>query len=80
MWGPVIAALLVQSILFFRWWYRRQREWDVMKVFVESMAMNHLPHIYSSLEKIARKLDVELDETPMVRFVDFNGRGKRHAG
>ena len=74
MWGPVLAALLVQSIFFAGWMYRRKRSDDITRVFVRDVATNHLPHLYRSLEKIARKLDVELEETPLVQFVDFNGR------
>jgi hypothetical protein len=33
-----------------------------------------LPHIYNVLQKIAAHQGIELDETPLVRFVDLNGR------
>jgi len=40
---------------------------------VRDIATNHLPHIYTALQKIAAHQGIELDETPLVRFVDLNG-------
>jgi len=41
------------------------------------VATNHLPHIYNALQKIAAAQGIELDETPLVRFLDLNGNRRR---
>ena len=33
---------------------------------------NHLPHIYNALQKIAIKQGIDLEDTPLVRFVDLS--------
>src|ERR1700735_4089696 len=47
---PYRAALAltaaIQFVLFLRWLYRRIRNDELLRIFVEDMATNHLPHIY----------------------------------
>ena len=73
-WFAVLAALLpvaVQFVLFLRWLHRRMRNDEITRAFVRDIATNHLPHIYSALQQIAREQGIELTEPPLVRFVDL---------
>ncbi len=70
----VLVPVLLQFVLFLRWLHRRMRNDEIMRAFVRDIATNHLPHIYNVLQKIAAQQGIELDETPLVRFVDLNGR------
>ena len=63
----------VQFVLFLRWLHRRMRNDEITRAFVRDIATNHLPHIYNALQKIAAQQGIELDDTPLVRFVDLNG-------
>jgi len=45
-WWTVALASLVQLVFFLRWVYRRIRNEEIMRVFVQDMATHHLPHIY----------------------------------
>ena len=74
MWLTTIIPVLVQFVIFLRWLHRRMRNEEITRAFVRDIATNHLPHIYTALQKIAAQQGIELDETPMVRFVDLNHR------
>ena len=50
---------------------------EIARAFIHDVATNHLPHIYNALQKIAAGQGIELDETPLVRFVDLNGHHHR---
>ncbi|HEX7696423.1 MAG TPA: hypothetical protein VF394_03460 [Candidatus Acidoferrum sp.] len=69
---PIISTG-VQFVLFLRWLHRRMRNDEITRAFARDIATNHLPHIYNALQKIAAQQGIELDETPLVRFVDLNG-------
>jgi hypothetical protein len=76
-WYGILTAIVsfgVQLVLFLRWLHRRMRDDEIVRAFVRDIATNHLPHIYSALQQIAKQQGIELDETPLVRFVDLNGR------
>jgi len=71
----LIASLVpvcVQFVLFLRWLHRRMRDDEITRAFVRDVALNHLPHIYTALREIAARQGIELDETPLVRFLEFN--------
>ncbi len=72
-----LAPVLVQFALFLRWLHRRMRNDEIVRAFVRDIAVNHLPHIYDALHKIAAKQGIALDETPLVRFVDLDGHRHR---
>ena len=75
-WYAVLTAVAsagVQFILFLRWLHRRMRNDEITRAFVRDIATNHLPHIYNALQEIAKRQGITLHETPLVRFVDFNG-------
>jgi hypothetical protein len=61
-----------QFVLFLRWLHRRVRDEEITRAFVRDVATNHLPHIYSALRAIAARQGIELEETPLVRFLDLN--------
>jgi hypothetical protein len=72
-----IAAGGIQFVLFLRWLHRRMRDDEIVRTFVLDIATNHLPHIYSALREIARQKGIELQEPPLVRFVDLGGHRRR---
>ena len=75
-WYVILTAFVsagVQFVLFLRWLHRSMRNDEITRAFVRDIATNHLPHIYNALQKIAAHQGIELDETPLVRFVDLNG-------
>jgi hypothetical protein len=75
-WFGILAAIAsagLQFVLFLRWIHRRMRNDEIARAFIHDIATNHLPHIYNALQKIAAGQGIELDETPLVRFVDLNG-------
>jgi len=64
----------VQFVVFLRWLHRRMRNDEITSAFVRDIATNHLPHIYNALQQIASRQGIELDETPLVQFVDLSHR------
>jgi hypothetical protein len=70
-WLTVGSASLVQFILFLRWLYRRIRNDEMTRAFVEDMATNHLPHIYGVLERISEQKGIEHAPLPPIRWVDW---------
>jgi len=79
-WYGVLTAIFttgVQFVLFLRWLHRRMRNDEITRAFVRDIATNHLPHIYNALQKIAMQQGIELDETPIVQFVDLNHPRRR---
>jgi hypothetical protein len=75
-WLATAVPVLVQFVVFLRWLHRRMRNDEITRAFVHDIATNHLPHIYNALQKIATQQGIELDETPMVQFVDLSHRRK----
>jgi len=76
-WLAAFVPVVVQFVIFLRWLHRRMRNEEITRAFVRDIATNHLPHIYNALQKIAMQQGIDLDETPMVQFVDLNPRRKR---
>ena len=76
-WLTAIIPIVVQFVIFLRWLHRRMRNDEITRAFVRDIATNHLPHIYNALQKIAVQQGIELDDTPLVQFVDLNSRRKR---
>ena len=73
-WLTAAVPIAVQFVLFLRWLHRRMRNDEITRAFVRDIATNHLPHIYNALQKIAAGQGIELDDTPLVQFVDLNHR------
>jgi hypothetical protein len=82
-WLTTAIPVAVQFVVFLRWLHRRMRNDEITRAFVRDIATNHLPHIYNALQKIAAQQGIELDETPLVQFIDLSHahqslfRGKR---
>ena len=72
-WLTVALTSLVQFVLFLRWLYRRIRNDEMTRTFVEDMATSHLPHIYRLLEKLCDEKGIETPPEPPIRWVDLNG-------
>jgi len=51
---------------------RRVRE----KEFVRDLAQRHLPNIYRTLNTIAEREGIHLEEQPMVNYVDMRNGGR----
>jgi hypothetical protein len=75
-WLTAFVPVVVQFVIFLRWLHRRMRNEEITRAFVRDIATNHLPHIYNALQKIAMQQGIDLDDTPLVQFVDLNGRHK----
>jgi len=76
-WLATLIPVAAQFVLFVRWLHRRMRNDEITRAFVRDIATNHLPHIYNALQKIAGGQGIELDETPLVQFIDLNHRRRR---
>jgi hypothetical protein len=76
-WLATLIPVAVQFVIFLRWLHRRMRSEEITRAFVRDIATNHLPHIYNALQKIAAQQGIDLDETPLVQFVDLNHRRRR---
>ncbi len=74
----IVLALAVaaQFVLFLRWLYRRVRNDELMRVFVQDMATNHLPHIYDAMHELCKLQGIELSERPQIRWIDLNGMNR----
>lgn len=66
------ASLLVQFFLFLRWLYRRIRNDELMRVFVQDIATNHLPHIYGLLLKLCDQQGIDPSPPPTICWVDLS--------
>ncbi|MGH9682167.1 MAG: hypothetical protein ACRD4S_00935 [Candidatus Acidiferrales bacterium] len=73
-WWAVVLTSIVQLVLFVRWLYRRIRNDELTRAFVEDMATNHLPHIYELLERLCDRQGIARAGRPSIRWVDLNGR------
>lgn len=71
-WWTVGLASLVQFVLFLRWLYRRIRNDELTRIFVQDMATNHLPHIYFLLEKLCDQQGIARIQIPPLRWIDVN--------
>lgn len=67
-----LFSAIVQLVLFLRWLYRRIRNDELTRAFVEDMARNHLPHIYELLERLCAEQGIRGTPRPHIRWVDLN--------
>jgi hypothetical protein len=72
-WLTVALSSMVQFVLFLRWLYRRIRNDELTRTFVEDIATNHLPHIYLLLEKLCDEKGIEVAPDPPIRWTNLNG-------
>jgi hypothetical protein len=73
-WVTTLFPIAVQFVLFLRWLHRRMRNDEMVYACVRDIALTHLPHIYASLEALGKEKGTTLPKTPVIHFVDFNGR------
>jgi hypothetical protein len=71
--ATLALAAAVQFILFLRWLYRRIRNDELLRIFVEDMALNHLPHIYERLNQLCDQQGIAHYESPPIRWINLNG-------
>jgi hypothetical protein len=76
-WLIVAFTLVTQLCVFFRWLHRRLRDAAIERAFIRDVALNHLPHIYHALHRIAAGHGVELEDPPPVRFLELNGKPEK---
>ena len=72
-WWTFGFAALVQLALFLRWLYRRIRNDEITRIFVEDMATNHLPHIYDLLLKLCEEQGIDRERPPSIRWINLGG-------
>ena len=78
-WLTTAVPIAVQFAIFLRWLHRRMRNDEIIHVCVRDIALIHLPHIYSSLQALAKQKGTALPETPVIHFVDFHGHRRRRS-
>ena len=54
------------------------RDDEINRVFLRDLALCHLPRIYRALYTIAERQGIELEELPIVNYVDLQNGGRRH--
>ncbi len=70
-WLTAISVFAVQLALFLRWLHRRMRNEEITRVFVQDIALNHLPHIYKLLQRLCREQGIDAGNSPAVRWLDI---------
>ena len=73
-----VVSIGTQFVVFLRWIHRRMRDDEINRVFLRDLALHHLPCIYRALYRMAERQGIELDEMPIVNFVDLQNSGRRH--
>jgi hypothetical protein len=78
-WTIVVAVLSLgaQLVVFLRWMHRRVRDDEIQRAFIRDLALRHLPSIYKALHTIAERQGIDLDETPIVNYVDLRNNHRR---
>ena len=73
-WWTFALASLVQFVMFVRWLYRRIRDDEINRTFIQDMATNHLPHIYELLHKLCEKQGVAFSPQAPILWMDMTHR------
>jgi hypothetical protein len=78
-WAVLLAvfSLAAQMTVFLRWMHRRVRDDEIQRAFIRDLALRHLPAIYKALHTIAERQGIDLDETPIVNYVDLHSNHRR---
>ena len=67
-WLIVAFTLLTQAVCFLPVAAPTLRDASIERAFIRDVALNHLPHIYHALRRIAAHQGVEIDDPPPVHF------------
>jgi hypothetical protein len=73
-----VVSIGAQFVVFLRWIHRRMRDDEINRVFMRDLALRHLPSIYRALYRMAERQGIELEEMPIVNYVDLQNGGRRH--
>ena len=76
----MILAMLsfgAQFAVFWRWMHRRIGDDEIQRAFIRDLALRHLPSIYKALHTITEQQGIELDEVPIVNYVDLRAGQRR---
>ena len=73
-----VLSIGAQFVVFLRWIHRRMRDDEINRVFLRDLALRHLPCIYRALYRMAERQGIELDEMPIVNYVDLQNVSRRH--
>ncbi|MGA8768352.1 MAG: hypothetical protein WB559_15150 [Candidatus Acidiferrales bacterium] len=77
-WWTFALTFTIQFVLFARWLYRRIRDDELTRAFLQDMAANHLPHIYDLLDKMCDRQGIDRPPPPPIRLLDLlDGRDRR---
>lgn len=63
-WWTFALTSLVQFALFLRWLYRRIRNEEMTRAFVEDMATKRLPQVYRLLEQLCEEKEIRTTPSP----------------
>lgn len=70
-WWTFALTFIIQLVLFTRWLYRRVRNDELTRLFLQDMAANHLPHIYDLLDKMCDRQGIDRSPPPPIRLLDL---------
>ncbi len=70
-WWTFALTFTIQFALFVRWLYRRVRNDEFMRAFLQDMATNHLPHIYDLLDKMCDRQGIDRPPPPPILLIDL---------
>jgi hypothetical protein len=73
-WWTFALASLVQFTMFVRWLYRRIRNDEINRIFIQDMATYHLPRIYELLDKLCEKQEIARSPQSPIRWMDMGTR------
>ena len=68
-WWTFATVFAAQVIVFIRWIYRRIRNDEITRIFVQDIATNHLPHIYELLYRLCEQQGITRTQAPVVRWI-----------
>ena len=71
-WLTPTFVFAVQLVMFLRWLHRRIRNDEITRIFVQDIAVNHLPHIYEVLQRLCNEQGIEGRNPPVVQWLNIN--------
>jgi len=71
-WLTPTFVFAVQLVMFLRWLHRRIRNDEITRIFVQDIAVSHLPHIYEVLQRLCNEQGIVGGNPPVVRWLNIN--------